>query len=191
MSNRLFFLLPCIFFFLVPSLSNARTVECNVGYPYISDVTKDGQEFWTSAYIGLVGASGSCFFPLPNHFEFGTGVAYALAGIRRSFGDIFFHRTSLQAKIVYDVDRFPGMSVRPFIGADAALLHWSGPEASYLSKENEYGLGLMIGASWLFAISKTLQLGPALSFTYHRRFVKDTVSPSLTCLQTGMTLAIK
>ena len=172
---------------------NSNEIESQVNYSYIGDITKRGFDFWTDTYTGALAISKTYFFSLPNNYRFGLGVNYTLAGYRNNFNYILFNRYALQTKIVHIFKLPCRMSLQSFLGTDFAFLQWTGPESKVLSKNNEYGLGLIMGFSWLYTISKNIQIGPDISIIYNRRTVRDLenyISPSITYFQAGLTVTV-
>lgn len=184
----------CVFVFLACARSGfAAEIQAELNYPYLSDVTKEGSDFWTSHYIGVAGIGGTFYFNMPKNFDLGLGAGYTLARLRSNdmkFSDLQLHRIALKGRIVYRFEPAHFISIRPYLGNDIALLDWTGTTAN-LSGISEKGIGITCGISVPFLISKSFRIGPDISYTYHRRLVdtQNLVSGGLTYLQTGVVLS--
>ena len=168
-------------------------IESNICYPYLTDITRNGSDFWRTMYKGALSVSETYFLPLSAGFKIGIGAAYALAGFRNDFNSVHVSRYALQFKIARNFEMLSFMSLNPFAGADFAYMQFTGSGSKELPKTDEYGLGLTIGSAWMFRISKKVQIGPDVDILYNRRLVENVsacVSPSIMYVQAGLSVIV-
>lgn len=192
----------CFCVCLLSTPSRSADIEARLSYPYLSDLTRDGADFWTSFYSGIGNASLTYFFNLPKNVDAGVGLDYSVGSFRNNTvspslaalepDQALLHRISLTGRLVYNFIPAEWLSCRPYIGNELSMLHWSGSLAKTMSPNTETGIGFTVGGSLLFSLSKAVSIGPDISYTLHKRLVDGStyVSTTLTYLQTGISMRI-